>query len=905
MSTYPQTFFRRIRRFSIVFTLAIFLMTLPSVALAKDGGAVRVNYELPAGDAAVTLKLFVEQSGEQVIYLVSKVRGVQTNAVKGEMTAREALERITAGTALGVVQDEKTGALTVKRNDDADKTAAKPEPAGPATSAGATDSTPSQAASTQTYGDTIALAPFAVSASSNVGYGAGTTSSSGRVVQAYIDVPQSVGVITSELMEDFNLMDSRAAMQAAIPGVLMGSEFTNGWVYIRGTLARVLYIDGMPQVGGIYTTVIMPTQFFDRIEIVKGATSAAFGVGEPGGMINYVSKTPQGKTATKVSTSASASGDGSNPGYNVMIDSQGYAGNSGKLQYRLVAVQAEGKTVNYGGIPTSTTGAQLALNYKFDAKTNVQFIVADTKQLVPSSEYQERYYSEAFAEAAGVWPFAGNPHPYVVLPRILDVQDRVQNPGWESAVGRFFRASLAVTHNFSEHTSIRNATVVDQFDGQQHSGWTTMVATPAPNGDVLTSNFLLQWPTWSHSASDTLDFINIHRGPFGITFKTLVGASFSTSNVYQSLGIASPPVTFNPYDPHPININRFIDANQSDAVNGFLVVGAGNTRTRGYGWYVQEDMSFWQDRVVLSGSWRVDYVNILQTFGASIINDTKGWVNTKGTPRVALTIKPKSWLSFYGLYSVHKDPPQTMNKYDVVGKPLPQDLFPGIEYGPQLAFQPTGYTIEGGVKASILNGKITASVAIYHSLNEGTVASGPPRGTYVWPDGSTTTYNTRYVGGPNVHGYEAQITGQLTDRLVFDVRYGSTQGRDIPFVDDYQQLIRPPDSFGLNGKYDFGDLHGNGFFATFGFNWFGRSLAGQDVNLSSMGPGGDPHAYVWMGSQHLIDAGVGYRWGNGRQKISILCTNVENNTVIQTGLVGMVPGIMPGRQVTANYTISF
>ncbi|HEY9155619.1 MAG TPA: hypothetical protein VIM69_10845, partial [Opitutaceae bacterium] len=38
------------------------------------------KFDIPKGDAAVTLRLFVEQSGEQVVFLVDRVRGVTTNA---------------------------------------------------------------------------------------------------------------------------------------------------------------------------------------------------------------------------------------------------------------------------------------------------------------------------------------------------------------------------------------------------------------------------------------------------------------------------------------------------------------------------------------------------------------------------------------------------------------------------------------------------------------------------------------------------------------------------------------------------------------------------------------------------------------------------------------------------------
>ena len=92
---------------------AVLSLGLTLIASAADAG--RKSYSLPAGDAAATLKQFSAQSGEQIVYPVAQVTGARTNAVSGDLTAREALDRMLAGTDLEVVQDEKTGALAVKK----------------------------------------------------------------------------------------------------------------------------------------------------------------------------------------------------------------------------------------------------------------------------------------------------------------------------------------------------------------------------------------------------------------------------------------------------------------------------------------------------------------------------------------------------------------------------------------------------------------------------------------------------------------------------------------------------------------------------------------------------------------------------------------------------------------------
>ena len=61
----------------------LLLLVLAALVPGARAAAAKRNYEVAAGDAAATLRQFAEQSGEQVIYVVPKVRGVRTHAVKG------------------------------------------------------------------------------------------------------------------------------------------------------------------------------------------------------------------------------------------------------------------------------------------------------------------------------------------------------------------------------------------------------------------------------------------------------------------------------------------------------------------------------------------------------------------------------------------------------------------------------------------------------------------------------------------------------------------------------------------------------------------------------------------------------------------------------------------------------
>ncbi len=106
--------------------LLLGILLAPLAALAADRNAT-ASFDVPAGDAAVTLKQFAEQSGQAVVYMVDAVRGVPTNAVKGRLAPLDALERLLAGSKLHAVADAKTGALSVTANAKNDSRAAQPE----------------------------------------------------------------------------------------------------------------------------------------------------------------------------------------------------------------------------------------------------------------------------------------------------------------------------------------------------------------------------------------------------------------------------------------------------------------------------------------------------------------------------------------------------------------------------------------------------------------------------------------------------------------------------------------------------------------------------------------------------------------------------------------------------------
>lgn len=96
-----------LRRVACWAALALVGLNLPAAEAAKKA------FDIPAGIAPGTLKQFSAQAGGHLLYSAEAVEGVKTNAVKGEFTACEVLDRMLIGTGLVFKQDEKTGALAI------------------------------------------------------------------------------------------------------------------------------------------------------------------------------------------------------------------------------------------------------------------------------------------------------------------------------------------------------------------------------------------------------------------------------------------------------------------------------------------------------------------------------------------------------------------------------------------------------------------------------------------------------------------------------------------------------------------------------------------------------------------------------------------------------------------------
>ena len=135
------------------------------------------------------------------------------------------------------------------------------------------------------------LPEVVVNGERNTSYNTGFSSIGGGIPTPIRDIPQSVTVINSELMQAQGATSLADALRN-VPGITMGAaeggSIGNNF-NLRGFSARTdLYLDGMRDRGQYYRDVFS----LDSVEVLQGPSSMLFGRGSTGGVINQVSKLP-------------------------------------------------------------------------------------------------------------------------------------------------------------------------------------------------------------------------------------------------------------------------------------------------------------------------------------------------------------------------------------------------------------------------------------------------------------------------------------------------------------------------------------------------------------------------------------------------------------------------------------
>jgi len=281
-----------------------------SYALAQGAPALATSpqrtYEIPAGPLQATLNRFGREAGILLAFTPEQAANRQSHGLRGQYGVREGLDAILQGTGLAASAHADGSYVLVPR-------VTQDEPA---------------------RDDHIAVLPPVTVSADAESYRAPQTTSVLRSDTPLMDTPQAVNIVPAQVMIDQRPRNLDDAVNN-ISGITQGNTLAGTMDAIMkrgfgnnrdGSIMR----NGMPLVQGRSLNANA-----DSVEVLKGPASLLYGIMDPGGVINIVSKRPSLQRSTSISLLGTTYGHGKN-GAGGTIDTTGAIGPSG-LAYRLVA----------------------------------------------------------------------------------------------------------------------------------------------------------------------------------------------------------------------------------------------------------------------------------------------------------------------------------------------------------------------------------------------------------------------------------------------------------------------------------------------------------------------------------------------------------------------------------------
>ncbi|MDZ4099128.1 MAG: TonB-dependent siderophore receptor [Methylophilaceae bacterium] len=588
------------------------------------------------------------------------------------------------------------------------------------------------------------------------GYNAKSSRTATKTDTDLIDVPQSVTVITQDLIKDMSIQSMTEVVQY-VPGVQASQgEGNRDAVNFRGAGITTgdFYVDGVRDDIETYRDFYNT----DRIEVLKGSNAMIFGRGGSGGVINRVSKEAGWDPVRELSVTYGA--------YNqkrTAIDlGQGL---NESVAFRLNAVYEDSDSYR-DGVNIERYGISPTFTFNLSEKTRI----------VLGAEYFE---DKRIGDRGQPSLRSGSPVGANFKNRPYDIGDTGQffgNARLSPNETETTAFNALIEHAFDNGVTLRNRTRYADYD----KFYENVFASSSINnttGDFRVSAYRNDTERENLINQTDLTY-NLKLG--SIEHKLLAGMELGKQDTHDFRRVQNGTEvlgTLNVSDPTfngPVTFNTFSRNRKSDAdITAFYV----------------------QDQIVLSPMWEVilgarhdkfevDHTNLLT--GEKL--DT---TDNKLSPRAGLIFKPIENLSFYASYS------QTF-------VPRAGDQLSGLTFASS-SFRPEKFTNqEIGAKYD-LTPELSLTAAIYKLERENVAITDPNDIT-----------KTILVDGQETNGIELGVSGKITSKWSMfggyayqDGEISEQQGAGTGAILKGAELGQTPEhTFSLWNRYDFNDTWG-------------------------------------------------------------------------------------------------
>ncbi|TDJ75455.1 TonB-dependent receptor [Pseudomonas putida] len=670
----------------------------------------------PSQPLAQALNAFSQATGQSVVYTL-QLPAVQAPALNGRFSAEQALQQLL-----------QPAGLTWRRLDGHTLTLE------PLDSSGALSL---QATTITSQLDSYSYQPPA-------------TASIMRGQARTQEVPQAINVVPAQVIRDQaprNLDDALAN----VSGITQGNNFggTADTVMKRGfgdNRDGSIMRDGMPVVQGRNLNAST-----ERVEVLKGPASLLYGIQDPGGVINVVSKRPQLQPYTALNLRGSTYGSGKN-GSGGGLDSTGALGDS-PLAYRLIVDhEDENYWRNYGVHRESMVAPSLA------------WLGEDT-QVVLAYEHREFLYPFDRGTA-----FGSNGHPLNI-----PATRRLDEP-FNDMEGRSDLYRLELDHQLGEDWKLHAGY---SFNRETYDASQVRVTGVDEAAGTLTRSI-----DGTHNAMSRDQFVTVSLDGSlelaGMRHDLLLGVDHEDRKIYRGdLIRQSAQSTFSYLNPvygqevEGTNV-RASDSDQTDKLRTESV-------------FVQDALHLDEHWILVAGARFQQYDQYAgrgRPFKANTDIDGQTWV-----PHAGIVYQVDDQLSFYGSYSESFKPNSTI-----------APLSGGVTIDSSIAPE-EGKSWELGAKLD-MPGQLTGTLALFDITKRNVLVSN-----FDSTSGETVYSN---AGEVSSRGVELDLTGQLTDRWSLIGSYAFTDAKVTKDPElkgnRLQNVARHSGS--LSAVYDFGSLFG-------------------------------------------------------------------------------------------------
>lgn len=295
------------------------VLSLPAMAQTQSApDSSKVAIAIAAQPLGAALNELSAATGTPIAFPPALVAGKTAPAVKGALTAFQAVAQLLTGSGLSASQDGRTIVIRAVTNA-SDATLPEVKVTAASTRDGTTEGSGSYKARYTNTATKLDLSPR--------------------------ETPQTITVVTRQQMDDFGMTSVDDALKAA-SGIFVGDRGNNGSVYYSRGFELQSQYDGIPNPIGISESNRAPqidNAFLDRVELLQGPSGLLTGAGTPGGTINLIRKRPtesfQAQTEVQL---------GSWNQRRLVSDVSGPLTESGRVRARLVALADDSDSfVNY------------------------------------------------------------------------------------------------------------------------------------------------------------------------------------------------------------------------------------------------------------------------------------------------------------------------------------------------------------------------------------------------------------------------------------------------------------------------------------------------------------------------------------------------------------------------------